>query len=73
MEITDLEDYLDTPEARPNEPKNLAEGNVRVYRKKLTKPSKVCKCGQKLSIANTEKSCFSCRRSGGLDYTQYFK
>ena len=71
MELTNLEDYLDTPEARPTEPVKPIEG--RVYKKRIAKPSQVCKCGQKLSIANTEKSCFSCQRRGRLDYTQYFK
>ncbi len=71
MELTNLEDYLDTPEARPTEPVKLIEG--RVYKKRVAKPSQMCGCGQKLSIANTEKTCFSCRRLGRLDYTYYLR
>ena len=71
MELNDLEDYLDTPEARPTEPRRPIEG--RVYKKIVAKPSQWCRCGQKLSIANTEKTCFSCRRFGRLDYTHYLR
>jgi hypothetical protein len=71
MELTNLEDYLDTPEARPTEPRRSIEG--RVYKKIVAKPSQWCRCGQKLSIANTEKTCFSCRRFGRLDYTHYLR
>jgi hypothetical protein len=70
VELNDLEDYLETPHARPFEPVKPLEG--RVYKKRLAKPSRVCGCGQKLSIANTEKTCFSCRRLGVVDYTHFF-
>jgi len=69
MELNDLEDYLETAQARPIEPAQRLEG--RVYKKRVAKPSQMCGCGQKLSIANTEKTCFSCRRLGRLDYTYY--
>jgi len=71
MELNDLEDYLQTAQARPIEPAKPLEG--RVYKKRLAKPSQVCGCGQKLSIANTEKTCFSCRRWGVVDYNQFFR
>jgi len=71
MELNDLEDYLDTPEARPTEPRKPIEG--RVYKKIIAKPSQWCGCGQKLSIANTEKTCFSCRRLDRLDYAYYLR
>jgi hypothetical protein len=71
MELNDLEDYLETAQARPIEPAQRLEG--RVYKKKVANPSQMCGCGQKLSIANTEKTCFSCRRLGRLDYTYYLR
>jgi hypothetical protein len=71
MELNDLEDYLETAQARPIEPAQRLEG--RVYKKRVAKPSQMCGCGQKLSIANTEKTCFSCCRLGRLDYTYYLR
>ena len=59
-----MSDYLNWERPAPAGPKRAKRANHMGYTGFVpkAKPARFCECGQKLSIANEGRECFSCSR-----------